>query len=213
MDTYADDLAALVTALDLRDAVHVGHSTGGGEVARYVGRHGTGRVAKIVLISAVVPGLLQSDANPKGMPRSAFDPLRSAMLADRAQFFHDFAQPFFGANRPGAKVSQGTLDAFWRQSMMCSLPAGYDCIAAFSETDFRGDLKRFDVPTLILHGEDDQVVPLDITGRVTARLVKGATLKTFPGLPHGLCTTHKDVIDAELLGFLGQPTAGQPVTA
>jgi non-heme chloroperoxidase len=202
MDTYADDLAALVEALDLKDAVHVGHSTGGGVVTRYIGRHGTKRVAKAVLISAVPPLLQKTDANPNGLPLEMIDQLRAGVKADRAQFMKDFSIPFYGFNRPGAKISQGLLDSFFSQAMLCSLPAVYDCIKAFAQTDFTEDLKKFDVPTLIMHGDDDQVVPIGITALVSSKLVKGATLKVFPGLPHGMCSTHKDLINAELLAFI-----------
>lgn len=202
MDTYADDLAALVEALDLHDAVHVGHSTGGGEVARYIGRHGSKRVAKAVLIGAVPPIMLQSPANPGGTPVKVFDDQRASVQADRSQFFQDLSAPFYGANRAGAKVSQGLRDSFWMQGMLCGLKAAYDCIKAFSETDFTEDLKKIDVPTLILHGDDDQIVPIADSAFLSAKLVKGATLKIIPGAPHGMCSTHKDQINAELLSFL-----------
>ncbi len=197
MNTYADDLAALVKELDLKDAIHVGHSTGGGEVARYIGRHGTKRVAKAVLISAVPPLLVK----PGGLPIDEFNQLRAAILADRAQFSRDFSVLFYGANRPGAKVSQGLRDSFWLQAMLAGHKAYYECVKAFSETDFTEDLKQFDVPTLILHGDDDQVVPIDITSRISAKIVKGATLKVFPGAPHGLCSTLKNEVNAQLLAF------------
>jgi len=202
MNTYADDLAALVEALDLRAAVHVGHSTGGGEVARYIGRHGTKRVSKAVLISAVPPLMLKTPANPEGLPMETFDQLRASVQADRAQFFDDLSAPFYGANRAGAKVSQGLRHSFWLQGMMCGLKAAYECIKAFSETDFTEDLKRFDVPTLILHGDDDQIVPIGAAALHSAKLVKGATLKVIPGAPHGMCSTLKDQMNAELLAFL-----------
>jgi non-heme chloroperoxidase len=202
MDTYADDLAALVEALDLQDAIHVGHSTGGGEVARYIGRHGTKRVAKAVLISAVPPLMLKTPANPKGAPIEVFEELRANVLADRAQFFKDFSMPFYGFNRPGAKISQGLRDSFWLQGMLCSFPAAYDCIKAFSETDFNEDLKRFDVPTLIMHGDDDQIVPIAAAALMSSKIVKGATLKVYPGHPHGMCSTNKDQINADLLAFI-----------
>jgi non-heme chloroperoxidase len=202
MDTYADDLAALVAALDLRDAVHVGHSTGGGEVAHYIGRHGTARVAKAVLVDAVPPLLLQTPANPGGMPIGVFDAIRTGVAADRSQYFKDFAVPFYGANRPGATVSQGVLDAFWRLSIQGGLKGEYDCIKAFSETDFTEDLKRFDVPTLIVHGDDDQIVPIGVSSYRSAELVRGASLVVYPGAPHGLPTTHKDQLNADLLAFL-----------
>jgi non-heme chloroperoxidase len=201
MDTYADDLAALVEALDLRDAIHVGHSTGGGEVARYVGRHGTARVARAVLISAVPPLMLKTDANPGGLPIEAFDQIRAGVLADRSQFFKDLSAPFYGANRPEAKVSQGLRDSFWLQGMLAGHKAVFDCIKAFSETDFTEDLKKFDVPTLVMHGDDDQIVPIADSALLSAKLVKGATLKVYPGAPHGMCSTHKDQINADLLSF------------
>jgi non-heme chloroperoxidase len=201
MDTYADDLAALVEKLDLKDAIHVGHSTGGGEVARYIGRHGTKRVSKVVLISAVPPLMLKTAANPAGLPMEAFDALRTSVLADRSQFFRDLSDPFYGYNRPGAKSSQGIKDSFWLQGMLAGFPAAYDCIKAFSETDFTEDLKKFDVPTLILHGDDDQIVPIVAAGLRSSKIVKGATLKVYPGFPHGMCSTQKDTINADLLAF------------
>lgn len=202
MNTYADDLAALVRALDLKEAVHVGHSTGGGEVARYIGRHGSNRVAKAVLIGAVPPLMLKTQANPGGLSMETFDQIRAAVRADRSQFFKDLSAPFYGANRDGAKVSPGLRDSFWLQGMLCGLKAAYDCIKAFSETDFTEDLKKFAVPTLILHGDDDQIVPIADSAMLSAKLVKGATLKIIPGAPHGMCSTHKDQINAELLAFL-----------
>ena len=205
MDTYADDLAALVTALDLKDAIHVGHSTGGGEVARYIGRHGTRRVAKAVLISAIPPVMVKSDANPDGVPLEVFDGIRAGVLADRAQFYKDLTVPFFGVNREGAKVSQGLRDFFWLQSMMGGLKGEYDCIKAFSETNFVEDLKRFDVPTLILHGDDDQIVPIDNAARKTARLVPHAKLVVYEGGDHGICSTQKDRVNQELLAFFREP--------
>jgi non-heme chloroperoxidase len=204
MDTYADDLRALVEALDLRDAIHVGHSTGGGEVSRYIGRHGTDRVAKAVLISAVPPFLQKTEANPNGFPLEVIDSWRAAIQADRHQFMTEFRVVFYGFNRPGAKVSQGLLDSFLLQTMLTSLQATYDCIKAFAQTDFTKDLKKFDVPTLIMHGDDDQVVPIGISALVSAKLVKGSTLKVYPGLPHGMCSTHKDLINADLLQFIQQ---------
>ena len=201
MNTYADDLATLVEKLDLKNAIHVGHSTGGGEVARYIGRHGTKRVAKAVLVSAVPPLMLKTPANPTGLPMEVFDGLRAGVQADRSQFFKDLSLPFYGYNRPGAKISQGVRDSFWLQGMLCGYPAAYDCIKAFSETDFTEDLKKFDVPTLILHGDDDQIVPIVAAGLLSAKIVKGATLKIYPGYPHGMCTTHKDVISEDLLAF------------
>ncbi len=201
MDTYADDLAQLVEKLDLKDAIHVGHSTGGGEVARYIGRHGTKRVAKAVLIGAVPPLMLKTPANPGGLPMDAFDQIRTAVLTDRAQFFKDLSAPFYGVNRPSAKVSQGLRDSFWLQGMLAGHKAVYDCIKAFSETDFTEDLKKFDVPTLILHGDDDQIVPIGASALLSSKIVKGATLKIYPGAPHGMCSTLKDQVNSELLGF------------
>ncbi len=201
MDTYADDLAALVQALDLKDAIHVGHSTGGGEVARYIGRHGTKRVAQAVLISAVPPLMVKTAANPAGLPMEAFDQIRQGVLNDRSQFFRDLSAPFYGANRPGAQVSQGLRDSFWLQGMIAGHKAVFDCIKAFSETDFTEDLKKFDVPTLILHGDDDQIVPIAAAAMLSSKRVKGATLKVYPGAPHGMCSTLKDKVNAELLTF------------
>jgi non-heme chloroperoxidase len=201
MDTYADDLAALVEKLDVKNAIHVGHSTGGGEVARYIGRHGSKRVSKAVLISAVPPLMVKTAANPAGLPIEVFDGLRASVQADRAQFFKDLSAPFYGANRPGAKVSQGLRDSFWLQGMMCGMTGAYDCIKAFSETDFTEDLKKFDVPTLVLHGDDDQIVPIVAAGLLSSKIVKGATLKVYPGAPHGMCSTLKDEINADLLAF------------
>ncbi len=202
MDTYADDLAALVEELDLKDAVHVGHSTGGGEVARYIGRHGTRRVARAVLIGAVPPGLLKTPANPGGMPIEVFDGLRASVVADRAKFWKDLCVSFYGYNRPGAKTSEGVSDSFWLQSTMAGFPASYFCIKAFSETDFTEDLKKFDVPTLILHGDDDQIVPIDVAARRSVKLIPGAILKVYEGAPHGMCTTLKDRVNADLLEFI-----------
>jgi non-heme chloroperoxidase len=202
MNTYADDLAELTEALDLKDAVHVGHSTGGGEVARYIGRHGSKRVAKAVLISAVPPLMLQTAANPGGLPIAVFDQIRAGVLNDRSQFFEDLSEPFYGANRPGSKVSQGLRDSFWLQGMMAGHKAAFDCIKAFSETDFTEDLEKFDVPTLVLHGDDDQIVPIGASAMRTSKLVKGATLKVIPGAPHGLCSTLKEQVNSELLAFL-----------
>src|SRR3954454_5512946 len=202
MDTYADDLATLVEKLDLKDAVHVGHSTGGGEVARYIGRQGTKRVAKAVLISAVPPLMVKTPANPGGLPIDAFDQIRAAVLADRSQFFKDLSVPFYGANRPGAKVSQGLRDSFWLQGMLAGFKGVIDCIKAFSETDFTEDLKRFDVPTLILHGDDDQIVPIGASALLSSKLVKNAQLKIYKGAPHGMCSTLKDQVNADLLAFL-----------
>jgi len=204
MDTYADDLADLVDTLGLTDAVHVGHSTGGGEVARYIGRQGTSRVAKVVLIGAVPPVMLASDANPGGLPIKVFDDIRAGVLADRSQFFKDLSGPFYGANRPGPKNFQGFRDSFWLQGMQGGLKAEYDCVKAFSETDFTEDLKKIDVPTLIIHGDDDQIVPINDSALLSAALVKGSTLKVYPGAPHGLCSTRKDEVNAELLSFIKQ---------
>jgi non-heme chloroperoxidase len=202
MDTYADDLASLVEALDLRNAVHVGHSTGGGEVARYIGRHGTGRVARAVLIGAVPPLMLKTAANPGGLAMEVFDQIRAGVLADRSQFFKDLSGPFYGANRPNAKISQGLRDSFWLQGMQAGFKGAFDCIKAFSETDFTQDLEKFNVPTLIIHGDDDQIVPIGASAHRSSKLVKGAILKVIPGAPHGLCSTLKDEINAELLTFL-----------
>jgi non-heme chloroperoxidase len=202
LDTYADDLAALVEALDVKDAVHVGHSTGGGEVAHYIGRHGTKRVAKAVLIGAIPPLMLKTEANPSGTPVEAFDQLRTAVVADRSKFWKDLSLPFYGYNRPGAKVSEGVRESFWLQGMMAGFPAAYFCIKAFSETDLTEDLKKFDVPTLILHGDDDQIVPIRASALMSSKIVKNAKLKVYEGGPHGMCTTRKDEVNADLLTFL-----------
>lgn len=202
MDHYADDLAALIEALDLKDAALVGHSTGGGEVTHYIGRHGTARVAKAVLVGAVPPLMLKTEANPGGLPIEVFDQIRAGVIGDRSQYYKDLSIPFYGANRPGAKVSQGILDMFWLWSMQVGLKAAYDCIKAFSETDLTEDLKRFDIPTLIIHGDDDQIVPIDDSARLSSKLVKGATLKVYAGAPHGLMSTHKEQFNADLLSFL-----------
>jgi non-heme chloroperoxidase len=202
LDTYADDLAALVKALNLRNAVHVGHSTGGGEVARYIGRHGTERVAKAVLISAIPPLMLKTADNPGGTPIEPFDQLRAAVQADRSQFWKDLSLPFYGYNRPGAKISEGVRESFWLQGMMAGFPASYFCIKVFSETDTTEDLKKFDVPTLVLHGDDDQIVPIGASAMLSSKLIKNATLKVYKGAPHGMCTTLKDQVNAELLAFL-----------
>jgi non-heme chloroperoxidase len=211
MDAYADDLAAVIEALDLHDATLVGHSTGGGEVARYIGRHGTSRVARAALIAAVPPIMVQSPSNPEGLPRSTFDDIRAGLVKDRSQFYKDLATPFYGANRPGAKVSQGVLDQFWHWSMQCGLTGAYECVKAFSETDFTEDLKKIDVPTLVVHGEDDQIVPIEDSARKSARLIRDATEIYYPGAPHGLMDTHADKFNADLLAFLRDEleTAGQ----
>ena len=202
MDGFADDLAAVIDALDVNDVTVVGHSTGGGEVARYIGRHGTSRVAKAVLIAAVPPGLLQSDANPEGLPIEAFDGLRAGLMADRSQFYKDLAVQFYGANRPGAEVSQGVLDQFWTWSMESGLKNSYESITSLSETDFTEDLEKFDVPTLLLHGEDDQIVPVRASSMKSARIIKDAKDIYYPGAPHGITATHQDQVNAELLAFL-----------
>jgi len=201
MSAYADDLAALVESLDLKNAIHVGHSTGGGEVARYIGRHGTRRVAKAVLVGAVPPLMLKTAANPKGLPIEVFNEIRAKVLADRSQFYQDLSVPFYGADRPGAKVSLGLRDQFWRLGMQVGLKGAYDCIKAFSETDFTEDLKKFDVPTLFIHGDDDQIVPIGASALIASKIVKGSTLKVYPGAPHGLTATHKNQFNADLLAF------------
>jgi non-heme chloroperoxidase len=202
MDTYADDLAVLTEKLDLKNAIHVGHSTGGGEVARYIGRHGTKRVGMAVLISAVPPLMLKTERNPTGAPISVFDGLRAALAANRAQFYRDITLPFYGYNRPGAKISEGIREHWWFQGMMGGMKAHYDCIKAFSETDFTEDLKKFDVPTLIMHGDDDQIVPIIAAGPLSAKIVKNSTLKVYPGFPHGMPATNADQINADLLAFI-----------
>jgi non-heme chloroperoxidase len=202
LDHYADDLAALLDTLDLHDAVLVGHSTGGGEVARYIGRHGTSRLAKAVLVGAIPPLMLKTADNPGGLPIEVFDQLRASLSADRSQFYKDLSAPFFGANRAGSRVSQGTRDAFWLWSMTVGLKGAFDCIKAFSETNQTEDLKRFDIPTLIIHGDDDQIVPIGDSALLSSKLVKNATLKVYPGAPHGLTFTHKDQFNADLLSFL-----------
>lgn len=201
MDGYADDLASLIETLGLENAILVGHSTGGGEVARYIGRHGTRRVAKAVLIGSVTPLMLKTASNPGGLPLKVFDEIRANVRADRSQFFQDLTTTFYGANRPGAKVSQGLRDAFWLQGMQAGFKAVFDCIKAFSETDFNEDLKKFDVPALIIHGDDDQIVPIGATAHLSSKLIEGSTLKVYPGAPHGLCSTHKDQINSDLLAF------------
>jgi non-heme chloroperoxidase len=202
MDTYADDLAKLTEALDLKDTIHVGHSTGGGEVARYIGRHGTKRVAKAVLIAAVPPLMLKTSANPGGLPMEAFEQIRASVLADRSQFWKDLSMPFYGYHRPGAKVSEGVRESFWLQSMMAGYPASYFCIKAFSETDLTEDLKKFDVPTLIMHGDDDQIVPIGASAMLSSKLIKNSQLKIYKGGSHGICQTQKDEVNRDLLAFL-----------
>jgi non-heme chloroperoxidase len=204
MDTYADDLAVLTEKLDLKDAIHVGHSTGGGEVARYIGRHGSKRVGMAVLISSVPPLMVKTDKNPLGAPISVFDGLRAQLAANRPQFYRDITLPFYGYNRPGAKISEGIREHWWLQGMLGGMKAHYDCIKAFSETDFTEDLKKFDVPTLVMHGDDDQIVPIDAAGRMSAKIVKGAKLIVYPGFPHGMPTTNADRINADLLAFFQQ---------
>jgi non-heme chloroperoxidase len=202
MDTYADDLAGLFEKLDLKDAIMVGHSTGGGEVARYLGRHGTKRVAKAALIGAVPPLMLKTEKNPGGLPLSVFDGLRDALVADRPQFYKDLTLPFYGFNRPGAKISEGVREHWWLQGMMGGVKAHYDCIKEFSETDFTEDLKKIDIPVLVMHGDDDQIVPIDAAGRASAKILKKATLKVYPGYPHGMATVHHEVINADILTFV-----------
>ena len=202
MDTYADDLAALIESLELHDTVLVGHSTGGGEVTRYIGRHGTSRLARAVLVGAVPPLMLKTEANPGGTPIEAFDQIRAGVSADRSQFYKDLSAPFYGANRPGSQVSQGLRDAFWLWSMQVGLKGALDCIKAFSETDMTEDLKKFDIPTLIIHGDDDQIVPIGDSALLSSKIVKDATLKIYPGAPHGLMSTHKEQFNADLLAFL-----------
>lgn len=202
MDTYADDLATLFEKLDLKNAIMVGHSTGGGEVARYLGRHGSGRVAKAALVSAVPPLMLKTERNPTGQPAEAFDALRAALVANRPQFYKDLTLPFYGYNRPGAKISDAIREHWWLQGMLGGVKAHYDCIKAFSETDFSEDLKKIDIPVLVMHGDDDQIVPIQAAGPLSAKLLKKATLKVYPGFPHGMPTTHADLINADLLAFL-----------
>jgi non-heme chloroperoxidase len=207
MDTYADDLGKLVEVLDLKDAIHVGHSMGGGEIARYIGKHGSKRVAKAVLIGAITPLMLKTPTNPKGTPIEAFNQIRVAFLKDRSQFFKDLSASFYGSNRSDSKVSQGLRDSFWLQGMQCGFNAAYDCVKAFSETDFTADLKKFDTPTLILHGDDDQIVPIETSAKFTAKLIKNAQLKIYKGGSHGICSTHKDQINSDLLAFIKAETA------
>ena len=202
MDTYADDLGALLDQLDLKNVTLVGHSTGGGEVVRYIGRHGTKRVSKAVLIGAVPPLMLKTETNPGGLPLSVFDGIRAGVTADRSQFFKDLTIPFYGYNKPDAKISQGVRDSFWLQGMQVSIVGAYNCIEAFSETDFTEDLKNIDVPTLILHGDADQIVPIEDSALLSAKLIKNSTLKVYPGAPHGMCTTLADKVNADLLEFL-----------
>lgn len=206
MDTYADDLAALVLALNVTGVTHVGHSTGGGEVARYIGRHGTERAKAAVLVGAIPPTMLKTATNPGGLPIEVFDKIREGVLSDRAQYYEDLSAPFYGANRPGAEVSQGLRDAFWRMSMQAGVKAAYDCIEAFSESDHTEDLRRFDIPTLIIHGSDDQIVPIDDAARLSVKLVPGAELKVYDGAPHGLISTHSDQFNGDLLEFLNKLT-------
>jgi non-heme chloroperoxidase len=215
LDHYADDLAELVNELDLRDVIHVGHSTGGGEVARYIGRHGTKRVAKAVLIGAIPPLMLKNDWNTFGTPIEVFDQLRESVVRDRSAFWKELSLPFYGFNRPGAKVSEGLRDSFWLQGQMCGFPGSYFCIEAFSETDQREDLERFDVPTLIMHGDDDQIVPIQAAAMQSSKMVRNAQLKVYPGLPHGMCQTNKDQINTDLLAFIemGEAAATRPQRA
>ena len=207
LDTYADDLRDLVETLNLRDVTHIGHSTGGGEVARYIARHGTSRVKAAVLIGAIPPLMLKTPANPGGLPIEVFDEIRTNVLADRSQFFQDLSAPFYGANRAGSRVSQGLRDSFWRQGMQAGIKPAYDCIKAFSETDQTADLAKFDIPTLLIHGDDDQIVPIDASARASAKLIKGAELKVYSGAPHGLTATHKDQVNRDLLSFLKEHAA------
>jgi non-heme chloroperoxidase len=202
MDTYADDLAAVIDSLDLQGVTLVGHSTGGGEIAHYVGRHGTSRVAKMVLIGAVPPIMAKTESNPGGLPLSVFDDIRSAVASNRSQFYKDLAMPFYGLNRPDAKMNQGWIDEFWREGMLGSVKGQYECIKQFSEVDYTEDLKKIDVPTLVLHGDDDQIVPIDAAGRMSAKIVKNAVLKVYPGSSHGMCTVDADKVNADLLAFL-----------
>ncbi|MCI0350852.1 MAG: alpha/beta hydrolase [Acidobacteriales bacterium] len=213
MDTFADDLAALIEALDLKDEILVGHSTGGGVITRYIGRHGTKRIAKAVLIGAVPPLMVKTPANPGGLPIEVFDGLRANVLTDRSQFFKELSSPFYGANRAGAKVSQGLRDSFWLQGMVAGFKGVHDCIKMFSETDMTEDLKKIDVPTLIIHGDDDQIVPIGASAMLSSKLVKNSTLKIYPGAPHGLCSTLKDRVNADLLAFFKEATQKKEVAA
>jgi non-heme chloroperoxidase len=206
MDTYADDLATLVKELDLKDVIHIGHSTGGGEVARYIGRHGSKRVAKAVLVDAVTPGLLKTAKNPDGVPIDVFDQIRAGLKADRSQYYKDFAMPFYGANRTGSAVSKGVLDAFWLLGMQAGFVAAYECVKAFSESDFTEDLKKFDIPTLVIHGDDDQIVPINVGGLRAAKMIKDATLEVYKGAPHGLMSTNKQQFNSDLMQFAKQET-------
>jgi len=210
MDTYADDLATLVTTLGLTNVIHVGHSTGGGEVTRYIGRHGTSRVAKAVLVDAVTPGLLKTPKNPDGMPLQVFDQIRAGVLGNVSQYWKDLSLSFYGANRTGARVAQGVLDRFWLLSMQCGLAAAYECIKAFSESDFTEDVKKFDIPTLVIHGDDDQIVPIAVGGLRSSKMIAGATLKVYQGAPHGLMTTHQQQFNADLLDFARQRQTAAP---
>lgn len=202
LDTYAGDLSALMEALDIRDAIMIGHSTGGGEVARYLGRYGTKRVAKAALVSAIPPLMLKTAANPSGLPIEVFDGIRAGLIADRSQYYRELAAPFYGANRPGSKVSQGVKDAFWMWSMQVGIVGAYQCIKAFSETDLTEDIKQIDIPTLVLHGDDDQIVPIADSALLSSKLIRNATLKVYPGAPHGLMATHRDQFNSDLLGFI-----------
>ncbi|MGA7240961.1 MAG: alpha/beta hydrolase, partial [Bryobacteraceae bacterium] len=208
MDTYADDLAVLFDALDLKKVIMVGHSTGGGEVARYLGRHGTARVSKAVLMSAVPPLMLKTAKNPGGLPIAVFDGLRASLAADRPQFYRDISLPFYGYNRPGAKISEGIREQWWLQGMLGGMKAHYDCIKAFSETDFTEDLKKIDTPVLVMHGDDDQIVPIGAAGLLSANILKNATLKVYPGFPHGMAKTNTATINADLLTFFREGAAG-----
>jgi non-heme chloroperoxidase len=209
MDTYADDLAQLFDSIDIKNAIMVGHSTGGGEVARYLGRHGSARVSKAVLISSVPPLMLKTAKNPGGLPIDVFDGLRASLAANRAQFYKEITLPFYGYNRPGAKISEGVREHWWLQGMLGGMKPHYDCIKAFSETDFTEDLKKIDIPVLVMHGDDDQIVPIGAAGLMSAKILKNATLKVYPGFPHGMATTHADVINADLLSFFKEGAAGK----